>query len=115
MPSEATVRAWALDDVVKGFSARYARARNIGLDCQADHMLAVAKDKNRDPRDRSVEIDALKWRLCKLAPKQYGDRSAVEVSGNLSIESQMAAQKAARERAKAVIRELDDDGGTSTA
>lgn len=79
MPSESAVRSWA--DTDAEFGAKYARARNIGLDCQADAMLEVARDKSRDPRCRAVEIDALKWRLCKLAPKRYGDKVTSEVSG----------------------------------
>jgi hypothetical protein len=32
--------------------------------------------------DRSrLTVDSLKWYLCKLAPKKYGDKVAAEVSG----------------------------------
>jgi uncharacterized Zn finger protein (UPF0148 family) len=41
MPSEATVRGWAIDDV-KGFASKYARARDIGLDHEADEIRAIA-------------------------------------------------------------------------
>ncbi len=40
-PQESTVRAWALNDF-NGFYARYARARNIGLDALADETLELA-------------------------------------------------------------------------
>jgi hypothetical protein len=26
-------------------------------------------------------VDSLKWHLCKLAPKKYGDKVAAELSG----------------------------------
>ena len=78
MPTEGAVRAWAVNDAL--FGAQYMRARDIGLDCQLDRMLAVAADDSRDPKSRAVEIDALKWRLCKMAPKRYGDR--IEIAGD---------------------------------
>jgi hypothetical protein len=40
--AEATVRKWAINDP-DGFGARYARARDIGLDCRADAMIDRAK------------------------------------------------------------------------
>lgn len=80
MPPESTVRLWAQSDAGPGFAAEYTRARDVGLDCQLDRMLAVSRDKKRDPKCRAVEIDALKWRLSKMAPKRYGDR--LELAGD---------------------------------
>jgi hypothetical protein len=73
MPTEATVRLWAVEDI-GGFASQYTRARDIGIDCKADQLLSIAGDTARDPNCRRVEIDALKWYLCKLAPKRYGER-----------------------------------------
>jgi hypothetical protein len=74
------------------FSAQYARARAIGLDCLADRVLEIAEtplvaEKRVQKADGSVEIttadavdrsrltvDSLKSYLCKLAPKKYGLR-----------------------------------------
>jgi hypothetical protein len=78
MPSEALVRKWAIHNAE--FGANYARSRDIGIDCMADRLLKVAADAQRDPQCRRVEIDALKWYLCKLAPKRYGDR--LELAGD---------------------------------
>ena len=47
MPEERTVRGWAMDDVC-GFFPRYARARDIGLDCENERILEIAKDGSRD-------------------------------------------------------------------
>lgn len=53
LPKESTVRGWAVDDV-DGFSARYARARDIGLDCMADEMLDIADDGSNDWMERET-------------------------------------------------------------
>ena len=98
-PAESTVRAWALDDY-KGFSAKYTRARDLGLDALADEVMAIADDGSEDITTRYNEkgepyevtdqehiarsrlrFDARRWYLSKLAPKKYGDRTAVEHSG----------------------------------
>ena len=75
------------------------RARGIGVDCLADRLLEVAEtplvaEKREQKADGSVEIttgdavdrsrltvETLKWYLCKLAPKKYGDKVATELSG----------------------------------
>ena len=72
---------------------RNTRARAIGLDCLADRVLEVADtplvaEKRVQRADGSVDIttgdavdrsrltvDSLKWYLCKLAPKKYGDKN----------------------------------------
>lgn len=41
MPPESTVRGWVVDDV-EGFAAKYTRARDIGLDHEADEIKALA-------------------------------------------------------------------------
>jgi hypothetical protein len=94
-PPESTVRNWAMDDV-DGFNARYAQARQLGLDTMFDELLEIADDSSRDYKpgangnlsadhehiNRSrLRIDTRKWYLAKLAPKRYGDRLAVEASG----------------------------------
>lgn len=90
MPAESTVRSWALKD--EAFSARYARARDLGLDAIADEVMAIADDASADRVTRVNEkgkeyetvdqehiarsrlrFDARRWYLSKLAPKKYGD------------------------------------------
>ena len=98
MPSEATVRAWALDDV-QGFAAQYARAREIGYDRLAEEMLAIAdtpvlgvKIKTNEKGEtetvesdmiehRRLQVDSRKWMLSKMLPKKYGDKVAMEHTG----------------------------------
>jgi hypothetical protein len=94
-PPESTVRGWAQEDV-DGFAARYAFARQLGLDAMADELLEIADDGsgdfiidangNRIPDHEHISrsrlrIDARKWYLAKLAPKRYGDRLGVRVGG----------------------------------
>lgn len=79
-PDESTVRLWAVDDW-EGFTAKYLRARDIGLDVRADEVLDIADEGTGDPvRDR-LRFDARRWYLSKMAPKRYGDRLAQELSG----------------------------------
>lgn len=39
---------------------------------------------------RRLQVDTRKWYLSKLAPKKYGDKQHVEVSGKLTLESLVA-------------------------
>lgn len=95
MPGETTVRTWAREDV-QGFSAQYAKARDLGLDAMAEEALEIADDGrndvmvdeegnaivNHDVIQRSrLRVDTRKWYLSKIAPKRYGDRQQHEVSG----------------------------------
>lgn len=97
MPPESTVRGWVLDDV-QGFSAQYARARDIGLDALAEETLAIADtpvegvrreesdDGYKEVREdmlghRKLQVDTRKWLLSKLAPKKYGDKTSMELTG----------------------------------
>lgn len=97
MPPESTVRGWVLDNV-QGFAAQYARARDLGLDTLADECLAIAdtpkvgvrreesEDGTKEVREdmlghRKLQVDTRKWYLSKLAPKKYGDKTSMELTG----------------------------------
>ena len=112
MPPEPTVRGWVIDDA-QGFAAQYARARDIGLDVMADELLNIAdtpvegvrreeseggaKEVREDMLGhRRLQVDARKWYLSKLAPKKYGERSAVE----LTVPGGSLAERLARARAR---------------
>lgn len=96
LPSESTVRGWALDDR-EGFSAQYTRAREIGYLAMADELLEVADDGRNDWIERQDEdskasfvlngehvqrsrlrVDTRKWMLSKALPKIFGDRVTQE-------------------------------------
>lgn len=100
----ATFRGWIIDDV-EGLAARYARARDIGLDRMAEELIEIAdtpvegiiekhgKDgveitKKDALEHRRLRVDTRKWYLSKLAPKRYGDRVALtsESGGPLTVQ-----------------------------
>ncbi|MCE2574830.1 terminase small subunit [Komagataeibacter sp. FNDCR2] len=86
MPSQGAVRHWVQTDH-DGFAARYARARERGLEKHADEIIEIA-DTARDSDSASaarVRVDARKWILSKLLPKQYGDKINLEHSGEVAM------------------------------
>jgi len=91
MPSEPTVRRWALDDH-DGFAAKYTRAREIGYLRLADEIVEISDEGKRDTwiDDAGIErvnhdviarsrlrVDTRKWLLSKMLPKVYGDKLAL--------------------------------------
>ncbi|MGV8840675.1 MAG: terminase small subunit-like protein [Bauldia sp.] len=84
MPDESTVRLWAIEDR-EGFAARYARARDLGLDALADVLLAIPDEAPDAPSGR-LRFEVLRWYLSKLAPKRYGDRVEAAAKASLSHE-----------------------------
>ena len=95
----STVRQWVYDDV-EGFAARYAHARDLGIEAMADEMFDIADDgandymtitkgdyeynvEDKEVTNRSkLRVDTRKWYLSKLAPKRYGDKLDVTHKGD---------------------------------
>lgn len=117
MPSDASVRRWAMDDV-GGFSSQYTRAREIGYAKMADEILEIANtpkegvtvkqnDKGLETRKgdmiehRRLQVDTRKWLLSKALPKVYGDKIDVQHGGTDVLLDALAA---AGERARNVRR-----------
>ena len=91
MPGETTVRRWALEDR-EGFSAHYARARELGYLAMAEELLEIADNGQNDWMERHgdedagwqangehlqrsrLRVDTRKWMLSKVLPKVYGDK-----------------------------------------
>lgn len=76
IPTDACVRKWAIEDV-DGFSSRYTRARDTGLDRRADELLDLVETVDPEPgkvQKARLIADTWKWYLSKLAHKRYGDR-----------------------------------------
>ena len=73
MPSEGTVRGWAVRDV-EGFAERYRAARQMLLEYWSDEIVAIADDGELDPRDRQIRTGVRQWLMSKLAPRRYGDK-----------------------------------------
>lgn len=114
---ESTVRTWARDDV-NGFAAQYACARGLQADTLFDEIVTIA---DADPgtldsgatdsgmvADKRLRIDARKWVASKLAPKKYGEKSSMELTGAdggpLQVDSTAAAEKIAKLLALAEAR-----------
>lgn len=77
---------------------RYTRARNEKVDHLASEILRLSYKMaeiikgntyneiniNAAVKVLQIQIDALKWLLSKLAPKEYGDKVAVEHEGEIN-------------------------------
>jgi hypothetical protein len=74
MPSDMTVRDWALDDY-KGFASQYARATLIRMHVLADEVMEIADNaKFEEVMVARLRVDTRKWLMSKIAPKIYGDK-----------------------------------------
>ncbi len=92
MPPESTIRGWARKAKWsnEAFVASYAHAREMGADHEFDRIEEIEQRLEReeiDPHAARVLIDSIKWRLSKKLPRIYGERSHLEVSGGLKVES----------------------------
>ena len=79
----ATAQGWLKSK--PAFADRYARACEIRLSLLEDRITELLEDLEKaafDPENGmrliqaiKIEIDAVKWQLCKLIPRKYGDRT----------------------------------------
>src|SRR5438045_6590209 len=67
MPSEGTVRGWAVRDV-DGFGERHRAARQLLLEYWSDEIVSIADDGELDPRDRQIRTGVRQRPMSKLAP-----------------------------------------------
>jgi len=81
---------------------QYARAREMGLDAEAERGLSEALAWNGDAALGRLAFDARRWYLSKLAPKKYGDKQHVEHSGTVEV-----ATKEQRDAAVAAAMRAD--------
>lgn len=114
MPGRTTVFRWLADPDRDDFRHQYAHARDAQADAIFDDMLEIADDAMNDwmqkrLRDGQVEtvvdqehiqrtrlrIDTRKWIAARLAPKKYGDKVDVGVSGGLTVALEEGALPAA--------------------
>ena len=125
MPSQATVFVWLAKD--PAFQEQYARARTTQADVLFDQILSIAdtpligvktvtKGTTVETTEgdmiehRRLQIDARKWLAGKLAPKKYGEKSSLEVSGpNGGPVQTVVATMTAQEAAEAYAGTLNAD------
>jgi hypothetical protein len=87
--NQSTFNLWLNDDA--DLAAEYTRAREDLLELMASDLLDIAdrpvgstESGTTDSgavADKKVQIDTRKWLLSKLAPKRYGDRVGLELTG----------------------------------
>lgn len=84
MPNPKTVYEWLKSD--EDFSNNYARAKDERAEFHFEECLEIADNASVDDvQNARLRIDTRKWMLGKMAPKKYGDKIDVGVSGNLTI------------------------------
>ena len=91
IPPYRTVLSWRVAN--EEFKHMYARAREDAADTLADQIrdLAGRVEKGKlEPNAGRVAIDALKWIASKLKPREYGDRSRVDMSASLEVTTRAA-------------------------
>lgn len=84
-----TVLDWA--QAWPRFGTQYARACEVRLGVLEDRLLELMELGHEVARDEGcgnarlqavkLEIDTIKWLLCKLVPKRFGDRTQMEITG----------------------------------
>jgi len=80
----STFLSWV--DADTGLADQYAHARARMLDAQAEALeeigdLAASAESAVEVAGLRLKSDNRKWLLSKLAPKKYGDKTALEHSG----------------------------------
>lgn len=98
--SVATVLNWLKDESNPSFLAQYARAKEEQAELLVEQILEIADYTEKDTvytefgekadkewinRSR-LRVDARKWLASKLLPKKYGDRTDINLSGNVKID-----------------------------
>lgn len=87
LPSWATFKRWMAED--EALRAEYERARETGVERNEAEFLREARRRPVDSVDAQGQrtlVDALKWRLSKRLPRDFGDRQQVEHSGGVTLQ-----------------------------
>jgi transposase len=80
----ATIWKWAAEDDVLG--KLYAHAKHQAADALAEEAIRIALETTNETysADR-LKVDTLKWAAAKRRPKEYGERQAIENSGEQTL------------------------------
>lgn len=86
--ARSTFLGWVEGD--KELADHYARARESLLDAKAEDLEEIgelaAKAKTAvEVAGLRLQSDNRKWLLSKLVPKKYGDKQAIEHSGEMTV------------------------------
>ena len=77
---ESPTRWYGLLSSDSALADTYARAREASWQVLGEQFLALADDESIEPNSRRIRVDARKWILSKVLPKQYGDRITVDAT-----------------------------------
>ncbi len=80
MPGQTTIFRWLADN--KDFREQYAHAREAQMDAMAEEIIDIADTENSEDVQRAkLRIDTRKWLMSKMAPKRYGDKQQMQLTG----------------------------------
>jgi len=84
MPGRRTVHTWLAAD--SEFRAQYAVARDYMVDALAEEALHLARTATAaNAHARRLYVDAVRWYVGKVAPKKFGDRLDMNVTGQVTV------------------------------
>lgn len=83
-PSASSMNLWAINDSPPGFSARYARARELQSLAIGESAINLADDC-KDAVKARLQVDTRKWFASKMHPSKFGEKVTTEHTGKLDI------------------------------
>jgi hypothetical protein len=125
MPDRGTVMRWVVDDL-DGFAAKYARAKDMGIDEFVDETLEIADDGTNDwmktergpqldsehVQRSKIRIETRRWLAERMAPKRYGLKQGLDLSntdGTLQVDEAARGARVAQLMALAAQRKDFED------
>ena len=97
MPCARTVYNWLVAD--QEFNAQYARAKLIGIQRFVDETIAIADAPMKDAvavAQAKLRVDSRHWAAERMAPRQFGAKAGLELSGGLEVKTMDATVRRAR-------------------
>lgn len=109
MPGRASVYRWLKEN--PSFEAQYARAREALADYELAHLKKLAESCNEsNVNSTRVKLNHYQWRLMKIAPRTYGDKTRTEVTGAeggaVKIESNVVDSRELNAEQRAALRNI---------
>ncbi len=89
MPPQRTISNWGINPKHSDpdFVAGYARAREAGAHAQFEQIREIEEkllnEEYKDPQNARIASDLIKWRLSKMLPGVYGERTHIEHWGEI--------------------------------
>lgn len=88
MPHRVTVNRWINEN--PEFAAQCAHARALQVDALVDDMADI-EDRvltgELKPDQARVVLESQRWRAIKVAPQKYGDKTSVNHTGTVRVDS----------------------------